>query len=61
MSEAASQAAAWPIYRRLLGYARPHLGMFMIGVAGVAVFAATEELLVATGDATVRCARSGRE
>ncbi|MBC8027454.1 MAG: lipid A export permease/ATP-binding protein MsbA [Steroidobacteraceae bacterium] len=29
------------VYRRLLGYARPHLGMFMIGVVGMALFAAT--------------------
>jgi ATP-binding cassette, subfamily B, bacterial MsbA len=30
------------IYRRLLGYARPHRGMFMIGVLGMALFAATD-------------------
>jgi subfamily B ATP-binding cassette protein MsbA len=30
------------VYRRLLGYARPHLGMFMIGVAGMALFAAMD-------------------
>jgi ATP-binding cassette, subfamily B, bacterial MsbA len=30
------------IYRRLLGYVRPHLGMFMLGVAGMALFAATD-------------------
>jgi ATP-binding cassette, subfamily B, bacterial MsbA len=29
------------VYRRLLGYARPHLGMFLIGVIGMALFAAT--------------------
>ena len=29
------------VYRRLLGYARPHLGMFLIGVVGMALFAAT--------------------
>ncbi len=29
------------VYRRLLGYARPHLGMFLIGVVGMAMFAAT--------------------
>jgi subfamily B ATP-binding cassette protein MsbA len=29
------------VYRRLLGYARPHLGMFMVGVVGMALFAAT--------------------
>ena len=26
---------AWRVYKRLLGYARPHLGMFMIGVVGM--------------------------
>jgi subfamily B ATP-binding cassette protein MsbA len=30
------------VYRRLLGYARPHLGMFMIGVLGMALFAAMD-------------------
>jgi subfamily B ATP-binding cassette protein MsbA len=30
------------IYRRLLRYARPHRGMFMIGVLGMALFAATD-------------------
>jgi subfamily B ATP-binding cassette protein MsbA len=30
------------VYRRLLGYARPHRGMFMIGVLGMALFAATD-------------------
>ncbi|HEX6638763.1 MAG TPA: ABC transporter transmembrane domain-containing protein, partial [Steroidobacteraceae bacterium] len=30
------------IYRRLLSYARPHLGMFLIGVLGMALFAATD-------------------
>jgi subfamily B ATP-binding cassette protein MsbA len=29
------------VYRRLLGYARPHLGMFLIGIVGMALFAAT--------------------
>ena len=29
------------VYRRLLSYARPHLGMFMIGIVGMAIFAAT--------------------
>lgn len=33
---------AGKVYRRLLGYARPHLGMFLIGVAGMALFAATD-------------------
>ncbi len=33
------------VYRRLLGYARPYLGTFMVGVAGMALFAATDALL----------------
>ncbi len=34
------------VYRRLLGYARPHLGMFMIGVVGMLLFAASDAALV---------------
>ncbi len=30
------------VYRRLLGYVRPHLGMFMLGVLGMAISAAAE-------------------
>lgn len=33
------------VYRRLLGYARPHLGMFFIGVLGMMLFAATDASL----------------
>jgi len=33
------------VYRRLLGYARPYLGTFMIGVCGMVLFAATDALL----------------
>ncbi len=33
------------VYRRLLGYARPHRGMFAIGVLGMALFAATDSAL----------------
>ncbi len=33
------------VYRRLLGYARPWLGTFLIGVVGMAMFAATDALL----------------
>jgi subfamily B ATP-binding cassette protein MsbA len=29
-------------YRRLLGYLRPHRGMFAVGVLGMALFAATD-------------------
>lgn len=32
---------AWRTYLRLLGYVRPHLGMFMLGVVGMGLFAAT--------------------
>ena len=35
-------ASAAQVYRRLLSYARPHRGMFMIGVLGMALFAATD-------------------
>ncbi len=34
------------VYKRLLGYVRPHLGTFLIGVAGMALFAATDATLV---------------
>jgi subfamily B ATP-binding cassette protein MsbA len=37
---------AWHVYKRLLGYARPHLGMFMIGVVGMLLFAASDAALV---------------
>lgn len=33
------------IYKRLIGYARPYAGMYMIGVAGMLLFAATESAL----------------
>jgi subfamily B ATP-binding cassette protein MsbA len=36
---------SWAIYRRLLGYARPYLGVFLIGVAGMVLFAATNSAL----------------
>ena len=35
-------ADAWTTYRRLLGYLRQHFGLFMIGVAGAALFALTQ-------------------
>ena len=34
------------IYKRLLGYARPHWGMFAIGVVGMVMFAASDAALV---------------
>ena len=44
MSDGASVDAT-KVYRRLLGYARPHLGMFAIGVLGMATFASTDAAL----------------
>jgi len=44
---AAAPVVAHPgqVYRRLLGYARPYVGTFLIGVVGMAMFAATDALL----------------
>ena len=39
-------ADALQVYRRLLEYARPHLGMFLIGMLGMVIFAATDAALV---------------
>ena len=36
---------SWSIYRRLLRYARPYIGVFLIGVLGMALFAATNSAL----------------
>ncbi len=36
---------SWPIYRRLLKYARPYLGVFLIGVLGATLFAASNVAL----------------
>jgi subfamily B ATP-binding cassette protein MsbA len=41
-SVTAPEASPARIYRRLLSYARPHLGMFLIGVVGMVLFAATD-------------------
>ena len=38
-------ASAWPIYRRLLRYARPYIGVFLIGVLGMLLFSATQSAL----------------
>jgi subfamily B ATP-binding cassette protein MsbA len=35
-------SGAMATYRRLLGYLRPHLRMFLLGVLGMAIFAATD-------------------
>ena len=37
-SKAPIQADAWQTYRRLIGYVRPHRGMFMLGMLGAIVF-----------------------
>ncbi len=39
-------ASAANVYRRLLAYARPHRGMFMIGVVGMVLFSATDGAFV---------------
>jgi ATP-binding cassette, subfamily B, bacterial MsbA len=36
---------AWLIYGRLLRYARPYVGTFLLGVIGMAIFAATESAI----------------
>ena len=36
---------SWPIYRRLLKYAKPYLGVFLIGVLGAGLFAASNVAL----------------
>ena len=45
LSQAPVQSDPGRVYRRLLGYARPHMGMFLIGVLGMALFAATDSAL----------------
>jgi subfamily B ATP-binding cassette protein MsbA len=42
VSQPETIASPGKVYRRLLGYARPHRGMFMIGVLGMALFAITD-------------------
>ncbi len=42
---AAQRDKFWPIYQRLLAYARPYLGVFSIGVLGMILFAATDSAL----------------
>ena len=37
-----SEGNSWSIYRRILRYAKPHAGVFLIGVLGMMLFAATE-------------------
>ncbi len=42
---AAPENTSWSIYRRLVRYARPYTGVFLIGVAGMILFAATNAVL----------------
>ncbi|HEY5264612.1 MAG TPA: lipid A export permease/ATP-binding protein MsbA [Steroidobacteraceae bacterium] len=41
----APAADSWSIYRRLLKYAKPHVGMFLIGVLGASLFAGSNVAL----------------
>jgi subfamily B ATP-binding cassette protein MsbA len=45
LSESRVGGSSWSIYRRLLRYARPHVGVFLIGVLGMLLFAATQSAL----------------
>jgi subfamily B ATP-binding cassette protein MsbA len=40
-----ASADSWLIYRRLLKYAKPHLGMFLVGVLGAILFAGSNATL----------------
>ncbi|MDE2306585.1 MAG: lipid A export permease/ATP-binding protein MsbA [Gammaproteobacteria bacterium] len=42
---AATATSPWQVYRRLLGYARPYVGVYLIGVLGMLLFSATEAAL----------------
>jgi ATP-binding cassette, subfamily B, bacterial MsbA len=44
LSLAPAAADAGAVYRRLLGYARPHWGMFMIGVLGMLMYASVSTI-----------------
>lgn len=41
----AQSERSWSIYRRLLGYARPYVGVYLVGVIGMIVFAASDSAL----------------
>jgi subfamily B ATP-binding cassette protein MsbA len=43
--KALPESNSWSIYRRLLGYARPYVSVFLIGVVGMLIFAGTESAL----------------
>jgi subfamily B ATP-binding cassette protein MsbA len=45
LSKTVAGGSSWSIYRRLLRYARPHVGVFLVGVAGMLLFAATQSAL----------------
>jgi subfamily B ATP-binding cassette protein MsbA len=45
-STPAPDVSSGKVYRRLLAYARPHRGMFMIGVVGMLLFSATDGAFV---------------
>ena len=45
MSGPVAGGDSWTIYRRLLRYARPHVGVFLVGVLGMLLFAATQSAL----------------
>jgi subfamily B ATP-binding cassette protein MsbA len=45
VSPTPSSNSSWSIYRRLLRYAKPYTGVFMIGVLGMVLFAATNAVL----------------
>jgi subfamily B ATP-binding cassette protein MsbA len=45
-ASAASTAEPRSVYRRLLGYARPHLGMYLIGVLGMMLYAGSDLITI---------------
>jgi subfamily B ATP-binding cassette protein MsbA len=45
LSNGVDGGSSWSIYRRLLRYARPYVGVFLIGVLGMILFAATQAAL----------------
>jgi ATP-binding cassette, subfamily B, bacterial MsbA len=45
LAVAKTASDSWSIYRRLLKYAKPHLGMFLIGVLGAILFATSNAAL----------------
>jgi subfamily B ATP-binding cassette protein MsbA len=45
LSKSVDGGNSWSIYRRLLRYARPYVGVFLIGVLGMILFAATQAAL----------------